>query len=466
MKFWQKIFLSTIIIFVIVFNISVYFLTSYSYEFTRKRENESSIREQNVILSSVSLAISNAETVYPGASTDVNRLIAVIKPLAEFYDKQGVLLALFENNNKVFSNIEHTPESLLVIKNEQSKNTMDMVLSEKRYGFVSSQVSEYPHLTFVYARDISGIDDYRVNISRVFIIVSIIVFTFFLLSIFLLLKHMTRPITKLNEITAEIADGAYTKRVSLNRRDELGKLGDSFNCMADSVEKNIAKLTKDAENKQQFIDDLTHEMKTPLTSILGYSEYLKNAKSTEDERLLAIEHLHNAALRLKNLSVKLLELTFLRSEPMKFELIDIKSLFKALSGLMYPILEEKNLSLTLLTDINSIKGDETLLLSLLTNLVENSAKASKPGGTIIMKAYEKDLPVIEIIDNGRGMEKEEIEKITEPFYCVDKSRSREFGGVGLGLSIVSQIVKLHGAKLEIESEPEKGTTMRIYFTTP
>jgi two-component system phosphate regulon sensor histidine kinase PhoR len=103
---------------------------------------------------------------------------------------------------------------------------------------------------------------------------------------------------------------------------------------------------------------------------------------------------------------------------------------------------------------------------MLTNLVENAARASSPGDVITVKARQKDCPVIEVIDTGHGMHSQEIEKITAPFYRIDKSRSRQNGGAGLGLSIVSQIVCLHGAKMEIESRPGEGTIVRICFTTP
>ena len=105
------------------------------------------------------------------------------------------------------------------------------------------------------------------------------------------------------------------------------------------------------------------------------------------------------------------------------------------------------------------------MLSLFTNLVDNAARASKPKDVITVRAYQERCPVIEVGDTGIGMDEQEIIKVTEPFYRVEKSRSRKDGGIGLGLSIVAQIVSLHGAELEIESRPGEGTTVRIYFTT-
>ena len=488
MKFWQKIFLWTLVIFIIVFDAGVYFLVSYSNRFNYQREADGAVREQSVILSSVAGRIDSAEKFYPGASQNKERLTAVIKPLAEYYAPQGVLLALYENETAVFSNMAEIDAALLTFDGTEAKNTMDMLSDGKRYMYAASKIPDYPHLTFIYARDISGLDVFKEEIRQAFLTINITVVIALGLSIFLLLKFMTRPITRLNKTAFEIAGGAYDKRAEINRSDELGVLAQSFNRMAASVEENIIRLTKAAAEKQQFIDDLSHEMKTPLTSILGYAEYLQNAKNTEEDRVVAAGHLKEAAARLENLSDKLLRLTALRSGEFQFQDVPVAPLFETLTEIMRLPLLPRGIKLITQSDIEYIRGDETLLLSMLSNLVENAARAyrqppktnkfldekfahhrfsevaSKENGTVTLKAYSEDCPVIEVADNGRGMEKQELEKITAPFYRTDKSRSRQFGGVGLGLSIVSQIALLHGAKLEINSEPGKGTIVKIRFT--
>lgn len=465
MKFWKKIFLGTLIIFILAFDTGAYILTTYSYNFNRQRETENGIREQSVILSSVTSRIANAEMLYLDAPNNKDRLNAILQPLTDYYKPQGVLFALFDGETEIYSDIAELDKQVLHLETIQNKNTMDEVSGGKRYVFVASQLPEYPHLTLVYARDISQVDGFRKDISRMFVIMNALVIVFMGIAIYLLLRHLTRPIDKLNKMTTEIAGGAYDKRVTLNRTDEFGDLENNFNLMADSVEKNMERLKKAAEDKQQFIDDLTHEMKTPMTSILGYAEYLQNARSTEDEREIALSHLYDAALRLKSLSEKLLEIAYLRGEEIELQKVNIPELFDTLTNITRPIFINRQLTLNIQTEITEISGDETLLLSMLTNLVENAARASKPFSTITLRAYQADTPIIEVSDTGHGMEQSEIQKITAPFYRVNKSRSRKFGGVGLGLSIVSQIIDLHGAQLEIDSKLNAGTTVRIYFAT-
>jgi len=463
MKLWLKIFIGTIVVFIIAFDAGALYLTSYSYNFNRQRETDNGIREHEMISSSISSRIANAERIYPDAPYNNERLTAIISPLADFYMQQGVLLALYGDDGNIYSNIPSIGGDLLDLEKTQSKNIMEETVGSTRYVLVASKISDYPNLTFVYARDISQIDDFRTNIGRVFFIVNVIVLVFLGISLYFLLRHMTKPVAELTSTASRIADGEYDKRVSVSSNDELGLLADSFNRMASSVEEHTTWLKKASEEKQQFIDDLTHELKTPLTSILGYSEYLQNAKSTEEDRITAAGHLHQMALRLKNLSEKLLDLTFSRDENMEFQMVDIPALFAALKDVVRPALLTSGIDLITSPDIQYIIGDEVLLLSMLKNLVENAARASNKGASVIVRAYRTTDPIIEVSDAGCGIEKCELSRITAPFYRVDKSRSRLFGGIGLGLSIVAQIAVLHNARVEIESEPGVGTTVRIVF---
>lgn len=463
MKFWQKVFISTLIVFIVLFDIAAFLLVSYSYDFSLQREKDNVAREQAVILSSVKGSIGNAERMFPNVSNNKVRLRAIIEPLAKYYENQDVYLALYDSATKIYSNAPKLDKEFLIISDQEDMNMINQKIDGKRYLFVVSKMPEYTHLTFVYARDISQLDRFRADISQVFIRVSNVLIVILCTAVFVILKRLTRPLLQLNSITRKIAEGAYDKRVNICRNDEFGELGDTFNSMADSVEDKVKELIKSTEDKQHFIDNLAHEMKTPLTSIMGYSEYLQKAMSKEEERMIAAGHLHDAAQRLHNLSIKLLDMTYMRSGEIELKEVDIEALFASLEKLMLPILTERKLCLITNAKIKFITGEETLLLSLLTNLVENAARASSENKTITVSAYMEECPIIEVADNGCGMNEEEIEKITEPFYRVDKSRSRAFGGLGLGLSIAVQIADLHSAKIEIKSQKEIGTYVKLRF---
>ncbi|MCL1866473.1 MAG: HAMP domain-containing histidine kinase [Oscillospiraceae bacterium] len=449
MKLWVKIFLITMFFFVIAFAVGAVFLTEKAFSFNREREVESGIREQSVILSSVENRIKSIEQIQTDISTNPLRLSAVVQPLSVYYSSQNVLLALYMDDTAVYSDIpdiSDIEQSLLTFRGASVKNYTDTVADGTRFLLVASPLENYPHLTFVYARDISQTDDFRKEISRSYRNVSAVVLLLLGGSIYLLLRHLTRPVSTLNAITAQIAGGDYSKRVDINRSDEFGTLGFNFNLMADSVERSM-------ERKQQFIDNLTHEMKTPLTAISGYAEFLQNVNCSERERVTAAGHLRDMALRLESLSGKLLDLAFMRESQIVMKPCNVADLFESLEK-MSPH------KLVIHNDTTVINGDETLLLSMLTNLTENAARACGADGVITVRAYDN---VIEVADTGHGMESGEIEKVAAPFYRVDASRSRKFGGVGLGLSIVSAIAEVHGARIVIESEVGVGTVVKVVF---
>lgn len=466
MKFWQKAFLGFVFLLVVAFDIGAYILVSYSYNFSLKSETASSVREQTVIQSALINNIAMADKLYSNASTDKKRLASAIEPLANYYSPSSVYLALFMDGIEVYSNTPAIDKKLLKFTNIENRNIVNRHINDKRYLYVASKVPSYKNLYFVYVHDISSLDSFRFEIGHVFAIVSACIYIGLGLSIIIFLKRLMLPVKELNQTTTQIANGDYTRRVKIHSKDEFGELGGTFNIMADSIEEKVAELTKATEDKQQLVDNLAHELKTPLTAILGYSEYLQRAVSNEEDRIKAAGHLQDAADRLKRLSSVLLNMTYLRATGIEPNEVHIAKLFSSLENLVSPLLKEHNLNLEISFDIDTVLGDETLLLSLLTNLVENAVRASEPNKTIKILAYEKEAPIFEVTDSGCGISKEEIEKITEPFYRVDKSRSRDFGGVGLGLSLCKQIVFLHGAALDIASTPGIGTTVRVIFTTP
>jgi signal transduction histidine kinase len=147
--------------------------------------------------------------------------------------------------------------------------------------------------------------------------------------------------------------------------------------------------------------------------------------------------------------------------------INLLELFNAVYDKMRRRLIEKEIQLEISCEINSINGDKILLESLLCNLLDNAIKASNNGALVTLSALmENACCAITIQDYGKGMSEEHITKLTEPFYRVDKARSRSDGGTGLGLALCEQIAELHKAKLVFSSEVEKGTTVKIIFTTP
>ena len=236
--------------------------------------------------------------------------------------------------------------------------------------------------------------------------------------------------------------------------------------MAEAVEQHINKVTQLVEEKQRLVDNVAHELRTPLTSMKGFADYLMLANCPEQERIIAGNYIKSESVRLNQLSQKLLDISSLNQISINQESIEIDKLFQNVMDIVRPKLLHSGQTLTMAGNHERLQGDFQLLVSLMVNLVENAIYASKQNDKIELNAFRQDQQVVlEISDHGCGMEEEQIEKVFEAFYRIDKSRSREYGGAGLGLALCKQIAKAHGANIKIESELEKGTKVQIYFTT-
>ena len=296
--------------------------------------------------------------------------------------------------------------------------------------------------------------------------VSLILLTFFAtaLASFLLsgiLKRVLKPLQELNAGAKQIASGKYDQRISFYGNDEIGELSGNFNKMAEAVEQRTRNLEESERRKTLFMGNLTHELKTPLTAISGYSKTLLTVKLSEEDKQEAVSYIYSESCRLERLSRKMMNLLLLEEETgIEVGEVSAGELFHAAGESCFRLLADKKITLECQENGEVFLVDKDLMTDVLINLIDNAIKASEPGSRIILSAGEKQIIVR---DFGMGIPEEEKEKILEPFYMVDKSRSRKNGGAGLGLAITAMILKRHNCTLSIESQVGKGSSMILQF---
>lgn len=279
--------------------------------------------------------------------------------------------------------------------------------------------------------------------------------------IFWVTRRMLRPLHELQRTATAISDGDLSRRVKVRRMDEVGQVAQVFNQMADRVEAQVEELEDVSERRKQLLGSLTHELKTSMTSIIGYSDTLLHVKISEEQRDRALEHINAECKRLERLSGKMMNLIGLyNNESIHLEEFSVQELLDRVVALERYHVKESNMQIIVTCTMDKLPMDVDLMESLLVNLIDNSIKASGPGDTIDVLAMNNRITVR---DWGKGIPPEEIPKITEAFYMVDKSRSKRAGGIGLGLALCKQIAKLHGAHLEIESWLDDGTAISVVF---
>ena len=268
-----------------------------------------------------------------------------------------------------------------------------------------------------------------------------------------------RPLKLLQQNAAAIAGGVYDQRIELRGNDEITELSVSFNKMAEAVQKHIDAVTATAEERKLLLGALTHELKTPMTSIIGYSESLQKTKLTTEQKADAVRYINRECGRLERLTQKMMRLITLTGGE-EIALLDTPAaaLFSAVEPTLLDATARQQVSLTFADSGKSYRMDLDLMASVLINLVDNACSA---GATHIQVVASPD--TFSVSDDGSGIAPELIERVTQPFFRADKSRSRKQGHAGLGLALVSRIVELHHATLQIESAVGKGTTMRVCF---
>ena len=276
----------------------------------------------------------------------------------------------------------------------------------------------------------------------------------------LLAARLTRPLAVLTEAGAQIAAGDYARRTALHTGDEIETLSRSFDAMADAVQEKIADLQADVQRREDFVGAFTHELKTPMTSIIGYADILATMQTDPAEQREAAAAIAHEGRRLEALSHKLLALLGLSEEALTLTAVPLDSLWPRLRAACPAAVLQ-----TPPPPAPIVAGDAELLLDLLCNLVQNAVRAAAPGSPVALYCSQSgDAVTLTVADTGCGIPPEELPRITEPFYMVDKSRARRQGGSGLGLALCQRIAAAHGSALQIESEPGKGT--RVSVTLP
>ena len=273
---------------------------------------------------------------------------------------------------------------------------------------------------------------------------------------------LTLPLRRLSRVARTIASGDLSCRAAQGGRDEIGVLAAEFNNMADRLELNINDIKDTMKRQEEFMGGLAHELKTPMTSIIGYADLLRGHTLSDEDKRDAANYIFMEGRRLEVLSLKLLDLIVLRKRDFTLLQIKIRSIIEDAFRLLRPVLEQRNIRMSYDCDSGECMIEPDLFMSLLLNIIDNARKAIEGEGEINIRSRTKDdLCEIRVTDNGRGMPEEELTKIKDAFYRVDKSRSRAQGGVGLGLRLCDEIIALHDGELSIESELGIGTTVII-----
>ena len=311
-------------------------------------------------------------------------------------------------------------------------------------------------------RDISSLFSDREIHYQVYRWVALLVVGVSAALIFAFAYWLTTPIRALGRVATQLAQGDYTPRAQVSGDDEIGELAASFNRMAGAIAKNVQELEDAARRQEDFTGSFVHELKTPLTSIIGYADMLRSRTLDEDRRFKAASYIFSEGKRLENLSLALMSLLVVGHTRAEVKSVNMGLLCQQAGRSALPAMTAQNLHLVVQAEEASLPGDPSLLQTLLQNLLDNARKASEPDTVVALDGQRTEAGYrITVTDQGRGIPEEELDKITEAFYMVDKSRARAQGGAGLGLALCKEIAALHRGELRFESQVGLGTKVTV-----
>lgn len=470
MKFWKKIFLYSLVLFLLLFNgggiILIEKIYSENLNNTIKSLMDKSLNVESVMYLN-SDYLMNVEV--DSESNMKNWMNIIVNGYLQNKMNHYNTELYSTKNKKIMSDLKvdiHGERQEILKAKKGEKVFIIRDINNKKYAFVSSIITlKNKDFKLIISKDIQEVYKDRDNNYKFFIIIDFIMLMILSLGMYMISKKLTKPLVNLSDISQNIAKGKYDIRIlESGNNDEIGVLEHNFNYMIDVIQNNIEELKSLNELKQRFIDSLNHEIKTPITSIIGYSELLLKGNVNEEIRLKAYNYINSEAKRLQTLNSTLLKLTLIRHENKILTSLNLSEIVNSVEDILRYKLETKKIKLNKNIEKVNILGDKELLKVLLANIIDNSIKASNPKSTIEINGYyTEDKYILKIKDYGIGIPKEDLNKITEPFYMVDKARTRKSNGIGLGLSICSEICEIYNISLNIESEVNIKTVVILGF---
>lgn len=312
------------------------------------------------------------------------------------------------------------------------------------------------------AYDISGLFTSRRNQEGIYLRVFLAMTALCALTSYALARLLTRPLERLSGASRRLAAGALESRARVSGGDEIGALAADFNHMAARIEDMVFQLRRAVERQEHFMGSFAHELKTPMTSIIGYADLIRGGTLDAGARAEAADYIVSEGKRLENLSRKLLDIQVVQRRPPVLTPTRPAALVEGFVAHMGPVYRREGIVLRCDCEEGSCLLEPDLVKSLLNNLTDNARKAMTGGGHIrIRTAMLPDGCLIRVEDDGRGIPAGALDRLTEAFYRVDKSRSREQGGVGLGLALCQEIALVHHGSIRFESREGQGTAVLV-----
>jgi two-component system sensor histidine kinase ArlS len=333
---------------------------------------------------------------------------------------------------------------------------------EKKYISTVTAFKNAKKSGYVYMfKNTDDLQQLILELNKHFILASLLVFCFMVITIFFLSRALTKPLISMKEATKKLSNGDFSVTLPTPSRDELGELSQSIQTLANDL--NYLK-----QERNEFLASISHELRTPLTYINGYADIARRNGLQETERVHYLTIIYEESERLSRLLKELFDLVKMDQNTFSInkEKVNLRLFLQSICERVLPAF--KNNGANLVFDCQEdlfIELDPARFEQVILNLLDNSLKYSKESTTTFIRAIETNGVIqVMIMDQGIGIPQQDLPHIFDRLYRVDKSRSRDSGGFGLGLAITKQLVEAHGGEILVDSKPGQGTTFKIILS--
>lgn len=413
-------------------------VVSRSFALTMERERARALGEEAAIARALTLETAEGNVGRSTASTLQTR-----------YGSNELTIYLLQNGETITGEALPTVQKLPELLNTETRATLLDGVSE-RLLIAHALDGE---ITLLTALDVSPVYALRRELLRGAAALGLIGLALAGALAIWISGVLTRPLSQLADAAAKLADGDYTAPLPAAKNDEMNALIRAFSRMSAAIDERETALRTQAEERQALIDALAHEMRTPLTAILGGARLLQQSRLSGSQQSELLDTMAREASRLSTMDERLLLLTRLDHEAPAFAPFDSQAMAREALSVYDGVRLEGDDAVFI--------GERELTILLLRNLVVNAQRAG--GKEAVRVTLHPD--GFDVTDYGCGMTKEQIARAFEPFYKADKARTRSAGGAGLGLPLCRKIARLHHGELHMESEIGRGTRVCYRFDT-
>ena len=453
MKIFMKLYLGMIALLVSALLISAYFIVNTTLEKNLQHEIDSGMSSHNMLINAIQTNLVLATMSKPANEDLIYNIVVLTKG-------SNILPCIVAIGDEVMYGDMMTPY-------DPSKATPGYVTynivkegSATYIVYYSTFKIRYTDFVFATETDITGIIAENNQLRKRYFLIYLLVLLGGTVIALAFSVHLTRPIRLLRDASEKMMQGDYTARIPKVSKDEIGQLTEVYNEMAETIQDKVEELNLSVKQKEDFVAAFAHETKTPMTSIIGYADLIYQDRLPANKRKEAAYVVMNEGMRLQALSRKLLDIVALEKENIFLEETNLADMKVDIENTLWVKAEERNVAIIYNIEDDYLYLDYDLFKTVIVNLIDNSIKA---GANIIHFSGKRDGDhyIFEISDNGIGIPEDELNRVKDAFYMVDKSRSRAEHGAGLGLALCDKIIHLHKGKMNIDSVLGEGTVIRL-----